>query len=419
MNYRPRQAIHRPSNKRPSTSIVKEDAAKPMTKIFSQLGEAAKKVLQLNKEPLAPGPQHIQKNEDAGKSTLLKQDSQLTLKELANQLLERVISSPLEKSVITPKLLTSTPQQVGLIQQMLRVAQAKAETLNVGMQNIEQALTDPELVKQGTDPNHKQLVEQLLQQTKTTLPQGKESDAQQIKQLLTSPAINLTPSQLVSATTNQGFISGLVAMLQMSLSARLTRAQTSRDDHVARALNAILPQSAKAKSALTGKGLNEFLQLEQKHQLAREIGRLFAGHQTNKLHNAEQLLQGQESVYYNIPALMNGTFQDVELLIKREEQQKEQNDQAASSHKTWQLTMKLTIGELGELLTKAKLRPDNLEVDFYASNQEVKIQVMNYLPLLKRKLESLGIEVSKSQCQLGKIPDSLQQRPYHVFQTKV
>jgi flagellar hook-length control protein FliK len=162
----------------------------------------------------------------------------------------------------------------------------------------------------------------------------------------------------------------------------------------------------------------DLLQLDQKHQLIKEIGRLLSGHQTSKLANAEQMIQGQETFYYNLPSALGGNLKDVELLIKREENDKENASTQDQNNKTWQLTMKLAVGELGELLTKAKLRSDTLEINFYASNKDVKIQVMNYLPLLRRKFDSLGIEVSKSQCQLGKIPDTLQQRPYHMFQAK-
>ncbi|WP_158966916.1 flagellar hook-length control protein FliK [Paraglaciecola sp. L3A3] len=437
----------------PESSLI-ESVTKPLTQILNQLGDSAKKIWfaqkeqpQVSNNPLpnkipdntklpqgAISPERTAElatqlnkntNEQIVKNTATqlpihsKLENAINLKVLASQLEQQVTHEPKETSLITSKLLTSKSLQIGLIQQLLRVVQAKAEVPSISLQNIEKALTDAELVKQTPEQTNKQIIEQVLQQTKSALPQGKELDASNIKQLLTTPALNLTPTQLVSASTNQGFMSGLITVLQMSLSARLTRHQTSREEQVARVLSTILPASGQSKPSITAKGLNEFLQLEQKHQLIREIGRLFSAHQANKFHNAEQLLQGQETFYYNLPTLLNGAFKDIELLIKREENSKEQNEKGESVNKTWQLTMKLGIGELGELLTKAKLRPDNLEVNFYASNEAVKIQVMNYLPLLKRKLETLGIEVSKSQCQLGKIPESLQERPYHVFQTKV
>ena len=258
-----------------------------------------------------------------------------------------------------------------------------------------------------------------MQQIKAAIPQGKDQDNQNIRQLIMTPAMALPASQLNTGQAPQGMISGLVTLLQLSLSARLTRGQQTRAESIAKVVNSILPAVGKAPAKVSAKGLTEFSQLEQKNQLLKEIGRLLASHQASKLSNAEQLLQGQESFYYNIPTMLGGAFKQAELLIKREEQQQQDNSQQHTQGHTWQLTMKFSVGDMGELLSKAKLRPDSLDVNFYASNDTVKHLVMNYLPLLKRRLASLGIEISKSHCQLGKIPESLQQRPYHVFQTKV
>lgn len=346
------------------------------------------------------------------------QDIKLSTKELAANLLAAVQAKPLAQSVISPSLLANKPEQLNLVQSLLRIVQAKAEPPAITLQSIEKALVDVEFFKGTTEQSSKQLVEQVLQQIKQALPQGKEQDANQIRQLLTTPALNLSALQMVTPTSSQGFMSGLVTLLQMSLSARLVRNQSSRTEHITTTLNSVLTGISKAKPSVTPRALGDMSQLEQKHQLMKEIGRLLSGHQTNKLSNAEQMIQGQETFYYNLPSALGGSIKDIELLIKREENNKENASADEQNNKTWQLTMKLAVGELGELLTKAKLRADTLEINFYASNETVQIQVMNYLPLLRRKLDSLGIEVSKSQCQLGKIPDTLQQRPYHMFQAK-
>tara|TARA_R110002153_G_scaffold33461_3_gene100975 strand:+ start:2586 stop:4976 length:2391 start_codon:yes stop_codon:yes gene_type:complete len=345
-------------------------------------------------------------------------ETRLSMQEAASNLQAQVQEKPLAQSVISQSLLANKPEQINLVQSLLRIVQAKAEAPAITLQSIEKALVDGEFFKGVTEQPSKQLVEQVLQQIKQALPQGKEQDVNQIRQLLTTPALNLSALQMINPTSSQGFMSGLITLLQMSLSARLTRIQTSRTEHITETLNNVLSGTSKAKPSVSSKAMGEMSQLEQRHQLMKEIGRLLSGHQTSKLSNAEQMIQGQESFYYNLPTAFGGTIKDIELLIKREDNNKE--DQAADeqSNKTWQLTMKLAVGELGELLTKAKLRSDTLEINFYASNEAVKIQVMNYLPLLRRKFDSLGIEVSKSHCQLGKIPDTLQQRPYHMFQAK-
>jgi hypothetical protein len=346
------------------------------------------------------------------------QTFRLNMKEAAANLLAAVQQNPVAQSIINPSLLANKPEQINLVQSLLRIVQAKAEAPAITLQSIEKALVDVEFFKGATEQSSKQLVEQVLQQIKQAMPQGKEQDANQIRQLLTAPALNLSALQMINPASNQGFMGGLITLLQMSLSARLARNQSSRAEHITATVNDVLGVTSKVKTGVSPKAMIEMSQLEQKHQLMKEIGRLLSGHQTNKLSNAEQMIQGQETFYYNLPSALGGTIKDVELLIKREEHNKEHDSDDEQSNKTWQLTMKLAVGELGELLTKAKLRADTLEINFYASNETVKIQVMNFLPLLRRKLDSLGIEVSKSQCQLGKIPDTLQQRPYHMFQAK-
>ncbi len=319
---------------------------------------------------------------------------------------------------VNPHQLTSKAEQSSVIQQLMRVVQAKAETPAGPLQNIQKALLDLDAFKGSPELPTKVLIEQVAQQISQALPQGKEQDAAQLRQLLSLPALAIGPLQLTAPSTGQGLLGGLVTLLQVSLAARLARNQTSRADQITQVLSRVVGGSGKVKQSVSPKALNEFSQLEQKHQLMREIGRLLSGHQSSKLANAEQMLQGQETFHYNIPCALGGSIRDIEILIKRENDHQHQQSNDAGDTKAWQLTMKLAVGELGELLTKAKLRPDNLEINFYASNPGVQQQVMNYLPLLKRKLESLGITLAKSQCQLGKIPDSLQDRPYQVFQAK-
>jgi hypothetical protein len=346
------------------------------------------------------------------------QETKLSIKQTTSDLLAAVQAKPLVQSVINQSLLTNKSEQINLVQSLLRIVQAKAETPSITLQSIEKALVDVDFFKGATEQSSKQLMAQVLQQVKQALPQGKDQDMNQIRQLLTTPALNLSTLQITHPTSSQGLMSALVTLLQMSLSARLARNQSSRAEQISTTLTNVLNSSGQVKPEMTKKAMSDMSQMEQKHQLMKEIGRLLSGHQTNKLSNAEHMIQGQETFYYNLPSALGGTFKDIELLIKREDNSKETPSPDEQSHKTWQLTMKLAVGEIGEILTKAKFKADILEINFYASNEEVKIQVMNYLPLLRRKLDSLGIEVTKSHCQLGKIPDTLQQRPHHVFQTK-
>lgn len=323
---------------------------------------------------------------------------------------------------MTPKV---KAQAIEVLHTLLRVVQARAEQPSESLGRIAAALNDTQFIEETTV---KGLKEQILGQIKQGIPQGKEQDASQIRQLLTNPALSLGATQIISPVSGQGMLSGLISLIQISLASRFARSQPAQGEKLSRALNSLLdtqsvtePNSTgKTNTNVNSKGLSEFAQLEQKHQILREISRLFAGHQSSKIGNAEQLLQGQDTFYYTLPSALANKLQDVELLIRREhESSPEEQADDAQNNKVWHLTIKLSAGDLGEVLTKAKLRHGTLELDFYTSNEQTKHQVMNFLPLFNKRLTALGIDITKSQCQLGKIPDTLRQRPYHLLQTQV
>jgi hypothetical protein len=82
------------------------------------------------------------------------------------------------------------------------------------------------------------------------------------------------------------------------------------------------------------------------------------------------------------------------------------------------LSMKLDIGNSGEVLAKVKLLNKNIDLNLYASNQPLKEKILDYLPYLNRRLDALGFAV-KPQCFLGKIPTTLHKSDYQVVQTYV
>lgn len=326
---------------------------------------------------------------------------------------------PNVNTLVTPDLLSNKPAQLALLQNLLRLSQPKAELPSIVLANIDKALNLPITSNTLTEPATQTWVKQIVQDLQQAVPQGNEQDASRIKQLISAPPLSLSAVQLISPPTSQGLLAGLVTLLQVSLASRLMRSQPSQAERLAQILPSIFSEPTKGETTANPvKAMQEFAQLEQRGQLMREISRLLADHQSSKLVNAEKLLQGQDTFYYNLPSMFGDKFNNIELLIKREEQNKQETQQDANATKSWQLTMKLSVGELGELLTKAKLRPDHVEIDFYASNDPVKHQVMNFMPLLKKRLASLGIEITKSHCQLGKIPQTLDERPYHIFMAK-
>lgn len=239
-----------------------------------------------------------------------------------------------------------------------------------------------------------------------------------LRQILAAPPIMATPATLSAPTAQPGLLGGLVTLLQLTLASRITRPSSAVAEQTQQLIASLFPSTATRTPSRTQRPLSELAQLDQKHGLIKEIGKLLATHQNHKLSNAEAALQNQDTFYYVLPNLFANQQRDIELLIRREKREQQDEQAKRKGGTCWHLTMKLDVGETGQLLSKAKLMGEALEIDFYTSNDATLQLVRNYLPLLKRRLDSLGINVDKAQSQLGKIPDSLQQRPYHIFETK-
>ena len=108
-----------------------------------------------------------------------------------------------------------------------------------------------------------------------------------------------------------------------------------------------------------------------------------------------------------------------EVLIKREDRQAREQEADNARQKQWNITMKLVVGDVGELLAKSKIRDEVIDLNLYTSNEQLLRRVMDTLPYLTRRLQSLGLVVEEAHCQRGKIPEHLSDRPYHIFETRV
>lgn len=239
-----------------------------------------------------------------------------------------------------------------------------------------------------------------------------------LKQLLTSPAWLQSPLTLSSPPTGQNFLSGLIQLLQVSLLGR----HFKNHEDIDQALNRQRTSAPKGNApnsllgSINGRQLREFAQLDSQQNLLKQLKGLLAGHQSAKLGNMEQTLQGNDSFYYVLPGLLPQQ-KPAELLIRRErERQPEQQKDTAQT--LWHLTMKLDIGEQGELLTKAKIRDEQLYLDIYSSNQALLEKVGVTLPFLLKRFTQLGLTVEEHKLQLGKIPDTLATRPYQILETQ-
>ena len=271
------------------------------------------------------------------------------------------------------------------------------------------------------DPDIKTHIKQAMAQVRPETSGIPMPDMQSIKQLLTASALPLTPVTIVSPPANSGMMAGLINLLQVSLSARLNRQNNTAQEKITQSLSNILGRATTANTASKSQpqSLKELSSLEQKHNLSKLVGELAKQHSSQKLQNAERTLQGQEAMHYVLPFQTAENQPQAELLIQKEPQDESQQSREKSANKAWLLTMKLPIGALGEILTKSKVTEDKVEVDLYTSTEELKNHTLNYLPLLKTRLKSLGIELEVGRCERGNIPEKLAKNPYQLVETRV
>lgn len=305
------------------------------------------------------------------------------------------------------------------LQPLMRGLHAKTDSPSFLINNLEKSLSS--IVSQLSSPIGEYVSEmgKLISNEKLNQTNG-QITAQEIKQLLTAAPLPVTPSTINSPPPQANFLAGLMGMLQVSLAARLMRQQP---EHLDKLTQLLVPSLMASDGKNDGKqkvskSLSDFFQADSKLQILKNIDKLLSGHQFNKLSNMESQLQGQDNLYYVLPIGDNGQRKDLELLIKREQEKDPKTNKAKSKGTYWALTMKLPVGDIGEILAKAKINGNNLDLDFYTSNDVTKNLVFNFIPVLKKRFEQLGIDMGNCRCQLGKIPEALQQRPYHLFEAR-
>lgn len=243
--------------------------------------------------------------------------------------------------------------------------------------------------------------------------------SQAIKQLLQTPTMPITPVSLVAASGG-GMVAGLINLLQVSLAARLNRSNTEVGEKIQNTISQLVGTSVKSagpQKASTS-GLRDLSQLEQKHNMVKLLSDAINQHSKQKLQNAERTLQGQEAFYYVLPFRQSDSHAPPELLVTREKDEEQTQNKDSAENRAWLLTMKLSVGELGELLAKTKVNDELIKVDFYTSNTRLKDTVLEHLPALKKRFDSLGLTMEIGRCELGQIPEHLAHNPYQILQTR-
>ena len=347
-------------------------------------------------------------------STLLTQLlSQLPNTKLSSAI-ERLTNTGAAKQTNTPNTIDALKAQVqALSKTTLAQSASQTQTLSTIINALNAEADIAEL-----SPETQTLLKNIREQLPTASTTQPALDARAIQQLVGAP-LNNPPLNALSLIAASSFLSGLVTLLQVSLASKLQRQSNKQaskvQDQIPDIIKTIVPN---IKSTQSAKLLQDFRQFDAKHTLSAEVAKMLFSHQNHKLNSIDSALHGQDQLYYALPNIFNKNADDIELLVKRETRQDndEKSNEAGSS---WYLTMKLDVGPLGQILAKTQLRDDQIKLQLYTSTTELNNKALAMLPYLQRRLTALGIELTEKSCQLGKIPKQLKSEQYHVFETQV
>ena len=317
-----------------------------------------------------------------------------TLGQLANLLLSSVNKPKPQVSQGSPGQAPYDPNKV-------------SDALSSGPQATN-SVADTHSENSTSTPNHPDMVKQ------------DANLASRIQIMLLSPALLATPTTLNSPIAASNFVQGLVALLQVSLAGRALQRQPSLkaqidlpDSIISRTLGATTnTQGATSRVA------QDFANLDSRTNILNNLKTLLANHQQHKVSQVESRIQGQDNFYYILPSVSQHTAAP-ELLIQREPDHHGAKGKDRGKQSLWHVTMKLDIGEIGEVLAKSKIKGDTITLDLYASNQTIVARIGDTLPYLKQRLAELGLEVASSSFQQGSIPTTLSTRPHSIFETRV
>ncbi|MCV2883308.1 flagellar hook-length control protein FliK [Aestuariibacter sp. AA17] len=324
------------------------------------------------------------------------------------------VSANIQNPIHSPTPASLTAQIQSAVQQMVRQAMPLADSPSIGLMQITQALSDT----QNKSPETKALLQQLQQALKVDKVAGDLPDTQQLKTLLTAPSAPITPVTLTQPINQQGMMAGLTAILQATLSSRLAKTQRgAADTLMTNVLTFLTTTTGKRPNTVSPRTQQDLSLIDSKHSLLKGLGKIFATHQQSKARSAEQAMQGQDVLYYVLPQQQGQPPKDIELLIRREQDAENGENKQTDKQQRWLLTMKLSAGALGDVLAKAALTSESINIDFYTSSDSLTDLIHRYLPLLTKRLEDAGILVAKSSCQRGHIPDTLNSRPYSIVET--
>ncbi len=254
---------------------------------------------------------------------------------------------------------------------------------------------------------------------KLALDMNDQGLSQRLQQLISTQALVTTPINLTSPVSSSSFVQGMVALVQLALAGRAMQRQPSLKTQID-APDSIVSKTLANMGVTTqpSRVSQDMNQLDGRQQLLSQLKTLLSSHQQSKVASVDTRIQGQDSFYYVLPSLSQH-HSPPELLIKRDSGGQHNKQTQAGQRSLWNITMKLDIGDSGQVLAKSKIDKDTINLDLYASNDEVLRRIGDTLPYLHKRLSSLGLVVENTSYQRGHIPETLNTRPHQIFETRV
>lgn len=270
------------------------------------------------------------------------------------------------------------------------------ETKAQAWRNLLPLLAQP-LMQSNNLPNLPAPLQQLLSQIQQSLPE--------VSKPLAAPALAaqlnaLLQFQPLQSQPNLQTSGGTLALAIQLLLGHLSQKQLSP-----------------AQNA-SGNRLSQLVsQLDQSQAgtALRQLASLSSPIQQSQLATLDAQSQVQQWLL-QLPLQQQGQTILPQLLLEQREADAKSGD---TGKKQWQLTMKFDLQQYGKLLVVAKLQEQDLQLQFYTDHNQALRLAQKFLPLLKDRCLAQGLTVSKADCQLGKIPDSLLPRHNSLLTVKV
>jgi len=349
---------------------------------------------------------------------------------LPAQLIKETASVPIMPSQLvppsdnaaSPSPATQSPDVHATIKELAKNLLAHTGSTNQALKQLVGILQQTQLTG-TTQPSFKVIFDAIAGQ-----PAGDVSESRkvltptkdQVISLIQNATQPITPAVMNRPVTADSLSNGLVALFQLILAGRSSAKPAADLLRAANHTDHVFDKPADtAAPAAKPRANTELTSLEKQSGLLQPIKTLLANHQSAVLSNVEARNQGLDQLYFCLPVRSDFINRESEVLIKREESGDETNQHADTADRKWSLSMKLDIGDNGELLAKSKITKNTISLDLYASNLVLLESVNRTLPLLTERLASLGVEVTATSAQQGKIPENLRTSPYQLFEVTV